>query len=87
MQQQAYEPQERYDIRLQTADAYRAVYPLPAEELAQLAYFFEDRPELPLREDRRMNTPRAGRCAAGREEAPGGGRSGSELPEVLQPIA
>ena len=38
---------ERYDIRLQTADAYRAVYPLPTEELAQLAYFFEDRPDLP----------------------------------------
>ena len=48
---------DRYDIRIQTAGAYSAVYPLPPEELAQLAYFFEDRPELPLREDRRMSTP------------------------------
>ena len=48
---------ERYDIRVQAARSYAAVYPLPKEELEQLAYFFEDRPEGLMRQDRRMNTP------------------------------
>ena len=52
---------EQYGIRIQAARSYAAVYPLPDEELEQLAYFFEDIPEERLRQDRRMDT--AGRQA------------------------
>jgi magnesium-protoporphyrin IX monomethyl ester (oxidative) cyclase len=48
---------QKYGIRIEAARSYAAVYPLPKEELEQLAYFFEDIPEERLRQDRRMDTP------------------------------
>lgn len=44
-----------YGISIQTAWAYACVYPLPPEELAELAYFFEDVDG--DREDRRLDLP------------------------------
>jgi len=46
---------EDYGISIRTAWAYASVYPLPAEELAELAYFFEDVDA--DREDRRLDAP------------------------------
>ena len=48
---------ERYQIAYRAARAYAQVYPLPAEDLEKLAYFFEDLGEQPLPESRRRDTP------------------------------
>jgi len=47
---------QQYGIEIQAAQAYASVYPLPPEEIAQLAYFFEDVPEQATREDRIQNS-------------------------------
>jgi len=47
----------KHGIRIQAARSYRAVYPLPVEELDNLAYFFEDYAGEGRREDRRLDTP------------------------------
>lgn len=49
---------ERYGISIRPSSTYQAVYPLPAAELDDLAYFFEDQATRP---DRLMNSP--GRAA------------------------
>lgn len=47
----------KYGIRIQAARSYQAVYPLPIEEIENLAYFFEDCAGDGRREDRRLDTP------------------------------
>lgn len=48
---------EKYGITIMASRTYRAVYPLPPEELENLAYFFEDDPAQGRREDRRLDSP------------------------------
>ena len=48
---------ERYGIEYRAARTYRGVYPLAAEELEKLAYFFEDRTDQELPVSRRLQSP------------------------------
>jgi hypothetical protein len=48
---------QRYGIEIQANHRYASVYPLPPEELEQLAYFFEDVPSQAHRPDRQSLTP------------------------------
>ncbi len=48
---------ERYGIEYRAARTYRGVYPLAAEEVEKLAYFFEDRTDQELPESRRLQAP------------------------------
>ncbi|MBS2033972.1 RiPP maturation radical SAM C-methyltransferase [bacterium] len=48
---------EQYDIEMVPAAAYSQVYPVPQEELRDLAYFFQDTPRQAQRDDRFLPMP------------------------------
>ncbi|MBN9414494.1 hypothetical protein ABS71_16780 [bacterium SCN 62-11] len=48
---------ERYGIRYQATRTYAGVYPLPKQELENLAYFFEDHTDLEIPASRRHDSP------------------------------
>lgn len=48
---------EQYNIEMVPALAYSQVYPVPAEELCDLAYFFQDTPQQSERDDRFLPMP------------------------------
>lgn len=53
-------PASRNATSYRAARTYRGVYPLAAEEVEKLAYFFEDRTDQELPESRRLQTPPPG---------------------------
>ncbi|MBN9418252.1 MAG: RiPP maturation radical SAM C-methyltransferase [Candidatus Eremiobacteraeota bacterium] len=48
---------QRYNIEMQPASAYGQVYPVAADQLPDLAYFFHDTPEQSQRDDRYLPLP------------------------------